>query len=83
MGDVRGIGLAGCIELVADKATRAGFSPEREPAKQIQSQALEKGVLIREIAGLLMCMPPYIITTEQIDWAVDILKEAMQNLVID
>ena len=83
VGDVRGIGLAGCIELVADKATKAGFDPEREPAKQIQLKAFEKGVLIREIGGLLMCVPPYIITTEQIDWAVDILKEAIQNLVID
>ena len=66
VGEVRGRGLLGALEIVADKSNGAPFPPAI--AAYLAQACLEHGLVGRAVAGtsLAFC-PPLIITEEQID----------------
>jgi len=45
VGDVRGLGMMVGLEFVADRTTRAPFPPEREVARAIALECLERGLV--------------------------------------
>lgn len=47
VGDARGRGLLGAIELVSDKATKAGFAPELDIAGRLSRLTWENDVIVR------------------------------------
>lgn len=72
VGNVRGVGLLGAIELVKDKSTRAPFEKPQVVAGKVSSFAEEQGLLIRPIAGeTLAFAPPLITTRDQIDQIIE------------
>jgi putrescine aminotransferase len=79
VGDVRGLGLFGCLEIVIDKKTKESGYPEKSPAQKIWLEAWQKGLMVRDLGGKILFMPPYVITKKQIDWGVDILKEVINS----
>jgi len=86
VGEVRGIGLLRGVEFVADKQTKKPFAPELNFAGRVTSAALQRGLLVYPIQGCvdgvsgdhLLIAPPAVITEEQIDWAVDQLRESIK-----
>ncbi|MBE0617469.1 MAG: aspartate aminotransferase family protein [Proteobacteria bacterium] len=85
VGDVRGLGLFAGVELVADKTTKACFSPERKMASKVGAAAFRRGLITYPGDGgadgirgdhILVC-PPFVITEEQIDLLVETLREAI------
>lgn len=78
VGEVRGIGLIGAVELVENRDTRA---PDNALAKRVTAKCQENGLIVRNVAGnaLAVC-PPLIITREQVDELVDKLKLSMQQV---
>jgi adenosylmethionine-8-amino-7-oxononanoate aminotransferase len=89
VGDVRGIGLLWGVEFVADKATKRPFAPELNFAGRAAQAAVERGLLVYPMQGCvdgvsgdhLLIAPPAVITSEQIDWAVTQLREAIEETV--
>ncbi|MGA9968104.1 MAG: aspartate aminotransferase family protein [Terriglobales bacterium] len=87
VGDVRGIGLLWGVEFVADKATKRPFTPELNFASRVAQAAVNRGLLVYPIQGCvdgvsgdhLLIAPPAVITAEQIDWAVNQLREAIEE----
>jgi len=86
VGGVNGLGLMLGIEIVADKATRKPFDPKLDVMQKLQDQALEKGLFLR-MAGIrgtpsdrIVFAPPLIVTTEEVDKALDILYPLVANL---
>ena len=68
VGDVRGLGLIGGVELVRDRATKASFDPALGAARRVCLSALEQGVIFRPLAGDVVGMSPaFVISEEQID----------------
>jgi 4-aminobutyrate--pyruvate transaminase len=67
VGEVRGIGLIGAIELVADKATKAPFISPGEVGSYLADKAAEHGLIIRNIGDTIAFCPPLIITASEID----------------
>ena len=67
VGDVRGVGLIGGVELVADKATKSQFEPERGVGLECAVRCEARGLLVRPLADTLALCPPLIITESQID----------------
>jgi len=47
VGEVRGLGLIGAVELVADKATRRNFDPSQGVAAYAVERATEHGLILR------------------------------------
>ena len=78
VGEARGVGLIGALEIVMDKSTRDQYPPEVKAGAQIAAAALAKGLIVRALPGdVIGICPPLIITKEQIDELFDALASAV------
>jgi 4-aminobutyrate--pyruvate transaminase len=67
VGEARGVGLIGALEIVADKATGAKFDAGIGIAPFLENKALDHGLIIRTLRdGSIAICPPLIITQEQV-----------------
>ncbi len=79
IGEVRGLGLSIAVEIVKDKESKVGYS---EAAKKICYRCWEKGVILIFLAeGALRVQPPLVITKDQMDRALDIIEESIQDFL--
>jgi 4-aminobutyrate--pyruvate transaminase len=67
VGEVRGIGLIGAVELVADKATKAPFGPSAAVGAFLMKRAHHHGVILRALGDSIAFCPPLIIKESEID----------------
>ena len=77
VGDVRGLGLMCGVELVADKATKAPFPPERKVGERVRGAAEARGLFTRIRGDVILLAPPLVVTEAQVDRIVQILGEAI------
>ena len=82
VGEARGAGLIGAIELVADKKMKQPYDPELKVANQVYMQCLENGLILRALpAGdTIGICPPLIITEQQIHDLFDALEAALNTV---
>ena len=80
VGEARGIGLIGGLEIVADKATKSQFAPEKGVAAKAVGFAQAEGLIVRSLFGdrIAVC-PPLIITEPEIDEMFDRLTRALDR----
>jgi 4-aminobutyrate--pyruvate transaminase len=67
VGEVRGVGLIGAIELYADPARRTPFDPAQKAGARLAELALAQGLIVRAMGDSVAFCPPLIITAEQVD----------------
>jgi 4-aminobutyrate--pyruvate transaminase len=68
VGDVRGLGLIGAIELAADPAQHRAFDPRRGVGAHFVRRAQAHGLITRVLAGdVIAFSPPLVITEAEID----------------
>ncbi len=81
VGQVRGRGLIAAVELVRDKTTREPFDPEQQVPRQVYDECLANGLLLRVCGthALAVC-PPLVVTKEQIDDIVTVLRNAVAKV---
>ncbi|MCP4879881.1 MAG: aminotransferase class III-fold pyridoxal phosphate-dependent enzyme, partial [Gammaproteobacteria bacterium] len=79
VGEVRGKGLIGAIEMVANKQTGEAFSGGAVGAHALQI-CQDNGVILRAVAGssLAFC-PPLIISRDQIDEIMSVVAKALDS----
>jgi adenosylmethionine-8-amino-7-oxononanoate aminotransferase len=75
VGDVRGVGLIGCIEGSGET-----LDAERRLGALLDAACEELGLLVRPLINMAVFSPPLIITKEQIDEMFDILELALQKV---
>lgn len=81
VGNARGIGLVGALELVADKATKESFLPAAAVAARLVELAQEEGLILRSLAGdIVSFCPPLIITDAELDEMFVRFDRAMERL---
>ena len=83
VGDVRGSHFMQCVENVADKETRALFDPSVHVGDRVANACEKRGLIVRPIAHLNVLSPPLVLTTDQIDWMVDVLREGIIEVQAD
>ncbi|HKC32198.1 MAG TPA: aminotransferase [Xanthobacteraceae bacterium] len=68
VGEARGLGLMGGLELVADKRSKRAFDPKQGVAARCVRLAEEEGLIVRAVIGdtVTVC-PPLIISAAEID----------------
>ncbi|MGE0716692.1 MAG: aspartate aminotransferase family protein [Alphaproteobacteria bacterium] len=66
VGEVRGVGLVGAVEVVRDKATREAFKPEEKVGPSIAKAAEQHGLIVRAMGDSIGFSPPLIITESEI-----------------
>jgi adenosylmethionine-8-amino-7-oxononanoate aminotransferase len=83
VGDVRGSHFMLCVENVADKETKEIFDPEVMIGDRIARHCQSRGLIVRPIAHLNVLSPPLVMTREQIDELVAILRASIEATTDD
>ena len=79
VGDARGMGLIGTMELVRDKATKEPFDPKLGVAIHAGKRAQAHGVITRALGDTVNLCPPLIITEREIDDLFDRIGLALDD----
>lgn len=79
VGEARGVGLIGALQLVADKATRRALPPAEGIGALVQQSAMTRGVIVRASPDAVFVCPPLIITPAQIDELMDAVAGALDD----
>jgi putrescine aminotransferase len=78
VGETRSVGLIGAVEIVADKVSGARFGgAEGTAGPMVRDLCIENGLMVRGIRDTIVMCPPLIITTEQIDAMISIIRLAL------
>ncbi len=77
VGEVRGLGLMVAVELVGDRATKAGFDPAKKVINKVRAELEARGVFTRNVRDILCFAPPLVITEAQVDRFVESTRGAI------
>ena len=83
VGEVRGLGLMACVECVADRESMNPLKLDNEVGRRIDAHCQRLGLLVRPLINMCVMSPPLIITREQIDDLVAILREGISRTMDD
>ncbi len=68
VGEARGVGLIGALEIVADKSSKALYPAEAKAAALVSEKVLAEHLILRPLPGdVVGICPPLIITEAEID----------------
>ena len=67
VGETRGVGMLGAIELVKDKATRTKFPDDANVGGQCRNHCFREGLIMRAIGDTMVLSPPLVISKGEID----------------
>ena len=83
VGDIRGMGLMGCLECVASQESRQPLELDYEVGSRIDKHCQALGLLVRPLINMCVMSPPLCITREQIDEMISILREGISRTMAD
>ena len=79
VGEVRGLGFLGALEIVADKDTRAQFEPSGTTGPLCRDIAANLGLVMRAVGDSMIISPPLIMSKEEIDELVELARKALDK----
>jgi len=79
VGEARGMGLIGALELVQDKQSKKPFEAAVAVGALAAEMALEHGLIVRAAGDTLAICPPLIIEDKQIDQLFDRLSSTLDQ----
>ena len=80
VGEARGIGLIGAVEIVADKDSREQFPADVKAGAIIAEKIFEQGLIVRGLPGdAVATCPPLIIDDNQIDELFDKFEAGLND----
>ena len=83
VGEARGVGLVGALELVQDKRTKASFPPALGVGAYFARRAEAHGLIVRVIAGDIVAVsPPLIISVAEIQELLARLSRALDDTLL-
>ncbi|MFK7828824.1 MAG: aminotransferase [Congregibacter sp.] len=82
IGEIRGQGLIGAIELVADRGEPRAFDPALKVAARVVAAARDAGVISRALpaSDSLAFSPPFVISEDQLKQMVAVVSDAVNQV---
>lgn len=77
VADIRAIGLVGCAECLVDKSSSDATDLDKQIGARIDAHCAHLGLIVRPLGNMCVMSPPLIITREQIDDMIRILREGI------
>lgn len=81
VGDVRQVGLIAGIELVRDWKTRQPYDLKDRAGIRVCEAMAKRGVLTRPIGNVIVIMPPYCATAEQVETIISALTASIREVL--
>jgi 4-aminobutyrate--pyruvate transaminase len=82
VGEARGVGLIGALELVSQPATTMPFDPPGSCGMKLAELCHEEGLIIRAIGDVIAFCPPLVISSKDIDEMFDRFGRALKRLSV-
>ncbi len=79
VGEARGVGLIGAVELVADKSAKTPFEPKLGVGREAARFCEEEGLILRPLGDTLAICPPLIISEDEIEQLFDALARGLDK----
>jgi len=79
VGEARGVGLIGAIELVQDQDSRTAFDPKLAAAAKLVALAQEEGVILRAMGDSVAFSPPLVITEDELQEMLTRFRRALER----
>jgi len=79
VGETRGRGMIGAIELVADKATKRAFDPKAMVGAKANGLCQAHGAVLRNLVDAVALCPPLIITEDELNELFDRVERALDD----
>tara|TARA_Y100000588_G_scaffold380089_1_gene463388 strand:- start:749 stop:2122 length:1374 start_codon:yes stop_codon:yes gene_type:complete len=79
VGEARGVGLMGAVELVSDKKTLSTFDPIGRAGPVLAEVGHSEGIILRAIGDVLAVCPPLIITEDEINELFDRFERTLDK----
>ncbi len=77
VAEVRQRGMVLAVEMARDKARRIAYPWQERRGLHVYRHALSRGVLLRPLGNVVYMMPPYVVTTEQIEHIAQVAWEGI------
>nr|WP_302057878.1 aminotransferase class III-fold pyridoxal phosphate-dependent enzyme [Paraburkholderia sp. CNPSo 3272] len=78
IGDARGVGLMACLEMVADKTTKAPFGRGAKEVSRVAREAYDRGLMVRTSGPNIILSPALTINRQEIDFMCDVLEASFK-----
>jgi 4-aminobutyrate---pyruvate transaminase len=83
VGEARGIGLIGALELERDKANKAPFDATAGVGPLAAEILQQEGLILRAMGDSLALCPPLVITSAELDEMFDILERGLERTHVE
>ncbi|MEM1130039.1 MAG: aminotransferase class III-fold pyridoxal phosphate-dependent enzyme, partial [Pseudomonadota bacterium] len=80
IGEVRGKGLMGALEAVADPDTKKPFASDLSVSERIANSCTDQGLICRPLGQAIVLCPPFIMSGAQMDEMFDKLDRALTKV---
>ncbi|WP_104018379.1 aminotransferase [Roseovarius nitratireducens] len=80
IGDVRGMGLLGCVEGLLDAGRKTPLETQRNMGAMLDAACEKRGLIVRPLINMCVFSPPLIITPAEIDQMFDIMEDALKEV---
>ncbi len=80
VGDTRGVGLIGAVELVQDKTSKQAFSVDQGIGAYCTNCCESRGLIVRNLGDSIAFCPPLIINEDQIHEVFDKFSAALSDV---
>jgi putrescine aminotransferase len=77
VGEVRGVGMLGAIELVQDKASRQRFAGDVGVGMICRGHCFNNGLIMRAVGDTMIISPPLVISHAEIDELVEKARKCL------
>jgi L-2,4-diaminobutyrate transaminase len=71
------------VELVADRATKAGFDPAKQVIGRVKAEMERRGLFTRVVRDIILLAPPLVVTEAQVDRIVEIARGSIAAVLPD
>jgi putrescine aminotransferase len=83
VGETRGVGLLGAIELVKNKETRERYPSSVATGVICRGHCFDSGVVMRAVGETMFLCPPLVISDSEIDELFTLVKRALDLTLSD
>jgi putrescine aminotransferase len=80
VGEARSLGLIGAVEIVSRKGTNQRFDPPGSAGPLVRDACIARGLMVRAIRDSIVMCPPFVITHDEIDRLVSIIRAALDEV---
>ncbi len=83
IGEARGVGLMGALEMVSDKETKAPWDGSLSVSERVANASLDQGLICRPLGQAVVLCPPFIMDEPLLDEMFDKLERALDKVAKD